>query len=166
MAFRAAVTKQWRSMLINSAGQSRAFSLSGPATATSRKYVTTAAAPIHEELNLRTAKAKAAATGDWAPVMIMGGFMVVVLTIASHSAWQQLAYAPSVHIRKKKRETLPEVYAPNAVVGSADKFINKSFFRKVGHIQDNNVILEDSSRPDPFTRSREIHSLKSVGVGK
>ncbi|XP_027089597.1 uncharacterized protein LOC113782035 [Coffea eugenioides] len=158
MAFRA--TNQLRPMLKAMGSQSRSF-----ASSATRKYATAAAdAAMHVHEHMHQAKSKFPANGDWAPVMIMGGFLVTVVTLATHSAWQQLAYSPTVQLSKKKRETVPEVYQPDAVLGSSDKFINKSFLRKVAHIQDHKRTLDDPSRPNPFTHPRDIESLKSVGV--
>lgn len=47
---------------------------------------------------------------------------------------------------------MPEVDDPDAVISSADKFVNKSFLRKVAYIQDTNSTLPDPVRPNPFTR--------------
>lgn len=152
-------TKQWRSILNSTVPQTQSFSITSSPT---RKFATTAAdasAGGHHE----TAKSKFP-TAEWAPIMVLGGFMAIVLSIASHSMWQQLAYSPQVHLSKKKRESVPEVYDPDVVVRSADKFVNKSFLRKVGNIQEKS--FHDPSIHDPYTRSREVQSLKSVGVHK
>ena len=47
---------------------------------------------------------------------------------------------------------MAEVEYPDAVISSADKFVNKSFLRKVAHIQDANPTLPDPIRPNPFTK--------------
>ncbi|KAL3520616.1 hypothetical protein ACH5RR_018765 [Cinchona calisaya] len=156
MALRAA--KKCTSMLQAMARQHRSL-----ASSSTRKYATTTA-DASEAMHALEHHAKAKfPAGDWAPIMIMGGFLIAVVTMATHSAWQQLAYSPAVQLSKKKRETVPEVFQPDVVLGSADKFVNKSFLRKVAHIQDNKRVLEDTTRPNPFTHSREIESLKSVG---
>ncbi|KAI5648814.1 hypothetical protein M9H77_34819 [Catharanthus roseus] len=125
------------SILNSTVPQTQSFSITSSPT---RKFATTAADASFP-------------TAEWAPIMVLGGFMAIVLSIASHSMWQQLAYSPQVHLSKKKRESVPEVYDPDVVVRSADKFVNKSFLRKVGNIQ-------EKSFHDP------MQSLKSVGVHK
>ncbi|XP_050374381.1 uncharacterized protein LOC126791925 [Argentina anserina] len=101
---------------------------------------------------------------DHVPIYAVGAFVALVVGFAIHSAKQQLVHAPAVSLRKSKRESLPEVDDPDAVIGSADKFINKSFFRKVAHVQDDRNAVHDPSRPNPFTAPRKAETLKSVGV--
>ncbi|CAK9178792.1 unnamed protein product [Ilex paraguariensis] len=109
-------------------------------------------------------KSRAAIHGEFAPIYMMLGMLAVALSIGAHTAKQQLVHSPTVFVNKKKRETVPEVDDPDVVIGSADKFVNKSFLRKVAHIQDHNYTLPDPARPDPFTRSRDVETLKTVGV--
>ncbi|KAL0286822.1 UNVERIFIED_CONTAM: Sterol 14-demethylase [Sesamum calycinum] len=73
----------------------------------------------------------------WAVIGIMGGMVGVACCIGVHTAKQQLFHSPSVQVTKKRRECIPEVDSPDAVIRSADKFETKSFLRKVAHIQDN-----------------------------
>ncbi|VFQ65924.1 unnamed protein product [Cuscuta campestris] len=106
-------------------------------------------------------------TGDEIPLWMMGGFVSVVVFMAVHTAKNQLIHSPSVQVMKKKRENLVEVDDPKTVVGSADKFVNKSFLRKVGQIQDPETrVLKDPTRPDPFTIPRKYDTLNFVGVDK
>ncbi|KAL6190699.1 hypothetical protein ACLB2K_037093 [Fragaria x ananassa] len=102
--------------------------------------------------------------GELAPIWILAGMLMAAVGMAGHSAKQQLVHAPAVNVRKSKRESVPEVEDPDAVVGSADKFINKSFLRKVAHSQDASKAVHDPSRPIPFTAPRKAETLKSVGV--
>lgn len=83
---------------------------------------------------------------------IVCGMVGVAVAIASHTAFQQLTRSPTVHVNKKRRESLPEVSDPDRTVNSADKFINGSFLRKVSQIQDNKSTVHDSVHPNPFTR--------------
>lgn len=154
MALNRAVTQWRRSILLQANAQTRSLSSSS-----TRKFSTKTTADEHHDRNNRKAKYL---TGEWAPVMVLGGFMAVVVAIAGHSLWQQMAYSPAVHLTKKKRESMPEVYNPDVVVGSADNFVNKSFLRKVGNIQEKR--FHDPSIHDAYTRSREVESLKSVGI--
>ncbi|KAL5098640.1 hypothetical protein RYX36_002967 [Vicia faba] len=98
------------------------------------------------------------------PVYIVCGMVGVAVMFASHTAYQQLARSPTVHVNKKRRESLPEVYDPDRTIDSADKFINGSFFRKITHIQDSNPTVHDPVHPNPFTRARTAETLKSVGI--
>ncbi|KAF4368046.1 uncharacterized protein LOC115706021 [Cannabis sativa] len=102
--------------------------------------------------------------GEFVPIYMVMGMVLAALTMATHTAKQQLLHSPSVNVSKKKRETVAEVDYPDAAIISADKFINKSFLRKVAHIQDANPTLPDPTRPNPFTQSRETETLKTVGV--
>ncbi|WJX54642.1 hypothetical protein P8452_40502 [Trifolium repens] len=101
---------------------------------------------------------------ELAPVYIVCGMVGVAVVIASHTAFQQLARSPSVHVNKKRRESYPEAYDPDRSMKSADKFINGSFLRKMAHIQDSNPTVHDPVHPNPFTRPRSTETLKSVGV--
>lgn len=83
---------------------------------------------------------------------IVCGMVGVALMFASHTAYQQLARSPTVHVNKKRRESLPEVYDPDRTIDSADKFINGSFFRKITNIQESNPTVHDPVHPNPFTR--------------
>lgn len=86
------------------------------------------------------------------PVYIVCGLVGVAVICGSHTAFQQLARSPTVHVHKKRRESLPEVFDPDRTINSADKFINGSFFRKITHIQDSNPTVHDPVHPNPFTR--------------
>ncbi|KAA8532273.1 hypothetical protein F0562_032306 [Nyssa sinensis] len=101
---------------------------------------------------------RVAISGEFAPVYMVLGMIMVALSIGAHTAKQQLLHSPGVRINKKKRESIPEVDDPDAVVGSADKFVNKSFLRKVAHIQDHDRVLSDPVRAEPFTRYGSILS--------
>lgn len=90
--------------------------------------------------------------GEFTPVAAVLGLVLVAVTIAGHTAKQQLAHSPSVQIRKKRRGSLAEVDDADRTVECADKFVNKSFLRKVAHIQDKDHTPHDPTRPDPFTR--------------
>lgn len=84
-------------------------------------------------------------------MMVVMGMVAVAMVFGTHTAKQQLMHNPSVHVSKKKRESMPEVDDPDSAIRSADKFVNKSFFRKVAHIQENKQVLPDPVRPNPFT---------------
>lgn len=98
---------------------------------------------------------------EFAPIYMVLGMVVVAVSIGTHTAKQQLMHSPTVYLSKKRRESMPEVEDPDRVISSADKFVNKSFLRKVAHIQDNKPTLPDPVHPDPFTRSACFVSFSS-----
>ncbi|WOL15902.1 hypothetical protein Cni_G24683 [Canna indica] len=105
---------------------------------------------------------------EFMPIGVMLGLVVAAVTIGIHTAKQQLVHSPGVRVSKKKRELIPEVEEPDHVAGEADRFVTKSFLRKVAHLQDIDSIRSgpsDPTRPDPFdNQPRGMESLKSVGV--
>ncbi|PON35657.1 ribosome biogenesis NEP1-like protein [Parasponia andersonii] len=156
MALRA--TKYWRSVLTRMRSN-RSFATS--TAAKMKAFTPTVDAAAHSaESKFRGLAMK----GEFAPIYMVMGMVVAAVTIATHTAKQQLLHSPAVNINKKKRETMPEVDDPDAVISSADNFVNKSFLRKVAHIQDADPTLSDPVRPNPFTRSRNAETLKTVGV--
>ncbi|XP_017970679.1 PREDICTED: uncharacterized protein LOC18608803 [Theobroma cacao] len=156
MAFRA--TGHWKSM-ITPLGRTHSRSFASSTTPKLKQYSTTANA-AHNPRPYN----KYSISGEYAPVYIVMGMLVVAISIAAHTAKQHLMHAPGVVISKKKRESISEADHPDQALASADKFLNKSFLRKVAHIQDNKRTLPDPSRPDPFTRPRTAETLKTVGV--
>ncbi|CAL0314564.1 unnamed protein product [Lupinus luteus] len=90
--------------------------------------------------------------------------LCVAVTIGAHTAFQQLARSPAVHVNKKRRESIPELCEPDHTVNSSTKFIHGSFFRKLSHIQPNKATLDDPLHPNPFTHPRTVETLKSVGI--
>ncbi|KAF8390769.1 hypothetical protein HHK36_025297 [Tetracentron sinense] len=158
MAFRA--TSYWRSML-SRLGGNRSF-----ATSTAPKMKPFA--PTAGFARAHGTKPRAAIKGEFVPVYVALGLIVLSLSIGAHTAKQQLLYCPSVRVNKKRRETLPEVVEPDHVVEEADKFITKSFFRKVAHIQefDHDPAISDPIRGDVFAMpiKAKAETLKSVGV--
>ncbi|KAA8542039.1 hypothetical protein F0562_023191 [Nyssa sinensis] len=73
--------------------------------------------------------------GDFVPVYVVAGMIMLSTTLGLYTATHELKHAPNVHLRKSRRETLPELEDPNHVLDEADKFIKKSFFRKVAHVR-------------------------------
>jgi len=106
--------------------------------------------------------------GDFVPVYVAIGMITVAISLGLYTAKQQVLYAPNVRVRKKTRETVPEVVDPDKVVDEADKFIKKSFFRKVAHVQefDHNGLqyLPDPFRKDVFAQEPRAETLKDVGI--
>ena len=105
------------------------------------------AAKLGEERRGRgRGRGRGSVKGDFVPVYVALGMIVMSLTIGLHTAAHELMYSPEVHLRKSRRETLPEVEDPDTVVDEGDKFIKKSWFRKMAHVQD----LDLLPRPTPI----------------
>ncbi|KAK2974143.1 hypothetical protein RJ640_021434 [Escallonia rubra] len=105
--------------------------------------------------------------GDLVPVCVAVGMIVVSTSLGLYTAMHQLRRAPDVLVRKSRRKTLPEVVEPEHVVDQTKKFITKSFFRKVGHVQDTdlrNRFIPDPSHRDIHASKLHTETLKSVGV--
>lgn len=137
----------------------------------------TSATPVYTSPNLTGAggaraerqpssKSKLAIKGDYVPVYVVRGFIMVVWFFGVHTAMQQLRYSPNVQVSKKEREELPEVDEPDYVVDEADKFLKNSFFRKVAQIQDydRNENIINPIHGDVFNRRAKVETLKSVGL--
>ncbi|XXG78229.1 hypothetical protein AAC387_Pa08g2214 [Persea americana] len=77
------------------------------------------------------------------PVYMTAIMVVIVFAIAGHTAKQQMVHAPSVHFNKKRRETMPEVELPDSVASNGQKFISKSFLRKVAHLKDREDVISN-----------------------
>ncbi|KAM7269020.1 hypothetical protein ACFE04_024517 [Oxalis oulophora] len=146
----------WKFVAKESSGRYRAF-----ATATSPKFgpsTVGAGARAGQQHN------KYAITGEYAPIYIVGGMVVVAVAMAAHTAKQQLMHSPPVSVNKRRREMMAEVDDPDRAAASGDKFLSKSWIRKIAHIQDPKPSLQDAVKTDPYTRSRKSESLKTVGV--
>lgn len=84
-----------------------------------------------------------------------------------HTVIQQMGRAPGVYVRKSRRETVPEVDDPEESLEYADRFMNKSFFRKIAHVQDYDhprYNMPDPIHDDVYARRPRTETLKSVGV--
>ncbi|CAL9135897.1 unnamed protein product [Musa acuminata var. zebrina] len=84
---------------------------------------------------------------EFTPIGVMLGLVLMALTIGAHAAKQQLAHSPGARVSKKKREMMAEVVEPEHVAGEADRFVTKSFSRKVAHLQDLDAVRSDPSPP-------------------
>ncbi|TKY71154.1 NADH-ubiquinone reductase complex 1 MLRQ subunit [Spatholobus suberectus] len=157
MAFRAA--KNWRLTLAQLGGGRRSFTTpTTPKLKPMSPAIDAAGHDAHSTSRMSTLKA------EFAPVYIVCGMVCVAVAIGSHTAYQQLARSPTVHVNKKRRESMPEVSDPDSTINSASKFIDGSFLRKMSHIQDNKPTLHDPVHPNPFTRPRTAETLKTVGI--
>ncbi|XP_049396504.1 uncharacterized protein LOC125860563 [Solanum stenotomum] len=151
MAFRS--LSLWKSMATRVSANS-AFAKSN----ITRSYASTAEHP--------DAKPRGFMKGDFVPVYVALGLIALSVGFGLQTAMHQLKRAPNVSVKKSRRETIPEVTEPEEVVDEADKFIKKSFFRKVAHVQDfdNQSVMHDPIRGDALAREPHAVTLKSVGV--
>ncbi|RVX18110.1 Pentatricopeptide repeat-containing protein [Vitis vinifera] len=88
--------------------------------------------------------------GDFVPVYVAMGMIAMSVTLGLCTAMHELMYSPAVHLRKSRRETLPEVEDPDTVVDEGDKFVKKSLLRKVAHVQELELVPHPIE--DPLTR--------------
>lgn len=111
-------------------------------------------------------KPPAGPRGDFVPVYVALGMIGLSLSIGLYTAKQQLMHGPNVFVRKKRRETLPEVVEPEHVLDCAEKFVQRSFFRRLAHVQDPkmNYSIKDATRGDAYAHQPKAVTLKSVGV--
>lgn len=112
-------------------------------------------------------KSKVKVKGGFVPVYVALGMILLQASLALHIAKQHLMYSPSVRVKKKLRETMPEVDYPDKVVDDAYKFTGNSFFRKAAHIHEFESGFQ--STPDPIRKDVYAHTpqavtLKSVGI--
>ncbi|GLT39906.1 hypothetical protein SLA2020_140720 [Shorea laevis] len=110
---------------------------------------------------------KKARKGDFIPVYVAMGMIALSTILGLRTASQELMHSPQVRVKKKLRETVPEVEEPDRIINEADSFIKKSFFRKVAHIQDfhHNQPVPDTIRKDCFVQMKpKAETLKTVGV--
>ncbi|KAD2806127.1 hypothetical protein E3N88_39504 [Mikania micrantha] len=106
--------------------------------------------------------------GAYVPVYISLGLILMSVSFGAFTATHQLKRSPNVFVKKSKRETLPELVEPEKVAEESDEFINKSFFRKIAHVQqaDRQDVMADPIRGDVYAMHPKPYteSLKSVGV--
>ncbi|XP_066342742.1 uncharacterized protein [Miscanthus floridulus] len=98
--------------------------------------------------------------GDYVPVYVALGLIALSVTLGLHTARQQLAHAPNVWVDKKKRETVPEVVAPELALDEAERFVDRSLFRKVAHVQDDRSLAAGVAEYP----TKKAVTLKDVGV--
>ncbi|KAJ7945202.1 NADH-ubiquinone reductase complex 1 MLRQ subunit [Quillaja saponaria] len=106
--------------------------------------------------------------GDFVPVYVSIGMISLSVILGLYTAKQQLMHSPTVYVKKERRKTLPEVVEPEHVAEEAEKFFEKSFFRKVAHVQDadnaDKQVIPDPIRKDAYAYRPKIVTLQSVGV--
>ncbi|KAK2974144.1 hypothetical protein RJ640_021435 [Escallonia rubra] len=105
--------------------------------------------------------------GEFMPVYVAVGMVLLSVSIGTFTALHHLRHSPNVHVRKSRRETMPELCDPDRTVKEGDEFIKKSFFRKVAHVQDFNLkdpVMPDPIRGDALASELRAETLKSVGI--
>ncbi|XP_024012413.1 uncharacterized protein LOC18017764 [Eutrema salsugineum] len=132
-------------------------------TPKSKAYATAAA----EYGGQRPATTTSAATkGDFVPVYVSIGMISLSVSFGLYTAYLHLHENPSVRVNKKTRETVPEVEDPDRVLNEAERLANRSWFRKVAHVQefDKHDVIPDPIRKDEFAHKPRAVTLKDVGV--
>lgn len=134
-----------------------------------KSYAPTADFSRFDHHRQQQSRTKASRAGDFVPVYVAIGMIALSVGFGLHTAKQQLAHSPSVSVRKKRRETIPEVVEPEHVAEEAEKFFAKSFFRKVAHVQEpakfgDYSVPYDSPLGDVFAHRHRSETLKSVGI--
>ncbi|CAL4987735.1 unnamed protein product [Urochloa decumbens] len=134
------------------------------ATAVQSRSAATATAEHHPGGASSGSKQKLLPRGDYVPVYVALGLVALSVTLGLSTARQQLAHAPNVRVDKKKRETVPEVAAPDLAVDEGERFVGKSLFRKVAHVQDDRSLAAGVADPVTEYPSKKAVTLKDVGV--
>ncbi|EEF51671.1 uncharacterized protein LOC8275470 [Ricinus communis] len=156
MAFRS--TGYWKQMV----NRLRGNATYGTSTSPKMKAYAPAADDFGNVLREERSKSKMGQKGDYVPVYVALGLIALSTMLGLHTAKQQLLYSPSVRVKKKLRETIPEVVCPEKVVDEAHKFVAKSFLRKAAHIQEFDSALQ--SLPDIYANPPRAETLKSIGI--
>ncbi|KAI4336413.1 hypothetical protein L6164_014944 [Bauhinia variegata] len=166
MAFRSTMGR-WKTLMSNGIrGGSKASAYATSTTPKMKAYAPTVDygyAQQHQQ-----GKSSRPVKGDYVPVYVAIGMIALSTSLGLHTAWQQLRHSPTVRVKKQRRETLPEVVEPEHVVEESEKFLNKSFFRKVAHVQEyynpEKQVIPDPIRKDAYAHPPRVETLKSVGV--
>ncbi|KAK8970584.1 hypothetical protein KSP40_PGU011790 [Platanthera guangdongensis] len=99
---------------------------------------------------------KAKPIGEFVPVYVALGMILVSASLGAHTIYTQLSYNPSVRLNKKRRETVLEVEDPERVAEEGVGYINHSIFRKVAHKQDFDAVRAGISDP---MRAKDVCSI-------
>lgn len=108
---------------------------------------------------------KTSVKADFTLVYVAPGLIILQISLGLASTKQQLLYAPNVRVKKKLRETIPQVVAPDKVDDEGKKFIEKSFYRKAAHIQEFKIGIHYMPNPicqDVYAHPLKAETLKSV----
>ncbi|KAL3512044.1 hypothetical protein ACH5RR_024761 [Cinchona calisaya] len=114
----------------------------------------------HQDIKARAKR------GDFVPMFVAIGMIALSTSFGIYTATKELRNAPSVYVKKSRRETLPEVVEPEHVLEESEKFIKNSFFRKIAHIKDKTreQVILDPTRKDILSRPLRAETVKDIGV--
>ncbi|EOA21707.1 hypothetical protein CARUB_v10002143mg [Capsella rubella] len=114
----------------------------------------------------RSSTTTTATKADFTPVYVSIGMISLSVSFGLYTAYLHLHENPSVRVNKKTRETVPEIEDPDRVLDEADRFANRSWFRKIAHVQefDKQDVISDPIRKDQFAHKPRALTLKDVGV--
>ncbi|GAA0168560.1 hypothetical protein Leryth_024638 [Lithospermum erythrorhizon] len=107
---------------------------------------------------------------DHLPVYVAIGMIMLSVGFGIHTIMQQTARAPNVSVKKSRRGTIPEVEEPETVTRDSERFLSKSWFRQLAHVQDfdREEVMPDPIRGDAYAASDKgkarAVTLKDVGV--
>ncbi|TVT97259.1 hypothetical protein EJB05_57506, partial [Eragrostis curvula] len=104
---------------------------------------------------LRSA-AKARPWVDYVPVCGALGAIAMSATLGLGTAAHEVAHAPNVRLDKKKREAVPEFAAPELAVDEAERYLNRSLFRRAARVVQGEGLA-------PVTAKKAV-TLKDAGV--
>ncbi|XP_077228316.1 uncharacterized protein LOC143861256 isoform X2 [Tasmannia lanceolata] len=121
--------------MVNRAGGNRCFATS------STPKVKSFESASHETLDPNNKRRFMKA--EFAPVAVALGLVVVAISLAIHTGKQKIMHLPGVYVKKKNRETIPEVVDPDDMAIEGEKYVNKSILRKVAHIQDKSPMVSN-----------------------
>ncbi|CAA7026915.1 unnamed protein product [Microthlaspi erraticum] len=134
------------------------------ATTPRSKAYSTASAEYGGQIPATTTSA--ATKGDFIPIYVSIGMISLSVSFGVYTAYLHLHENPSVRVNKKTRATVSEVEDPDRVMNEADRFANRSWFRKIAHVQefDKQEVIPDPIRKDQFAHKPRAVTLKDVGV--
>ncbi|XP_059302006.1 uncharacterized protein LOC132053930 [Lycium ferocissimum] len=109
---------------------------------------------------------------EYCPVYVALGMIALQIFLGLETIVHQLRRSPNVCkfapvcVKKSRREIVAEVDEPDLVLEEADKFLKKSWFRHIAHVQDfdDQSVMHDPMRGDVLARKPRAVTLKSVGV--
>ncbi|KAK4374674.1 hypothetical protein RND71_005351 [Anisodus tanguticus] len=100
------------------------------------------------------------------PVYMALGMIALQMCLGLETIVHQLRQSPNVRVKKSRREIVAEVDEAEVVLEEADKFLKKSWFRHIAHVQDfdDQSVMRDPMRGDVLARKPRAVTLESVGV--
>lgn len=130
-------------------------------------YATSAAAVSPAQTSVKQSTTRK--HGDFVPVYVAVGMIVLSVSLGLHTAKQQILHSPAVSVKKSRRETVPEVVEPDRVVEESKKFLNKSLFRRIAQVQEfdtGETVIPDPVRKEVRSalKNPRAETLKSVGI--